>query len=113
MATEVEIRVVREMLGPDAAAGGWDSTRIGADLDAGMHRYAIAEAWWRYRAAHTANLTSMSESGSSRQLREIHQNAVALADKYAALLAEATAPPGGVTVAPRFLRTHPIRRIER
>ncbi len=112
MATDAQVQAVRELLGPDASAGGWTDDRIKVDIDAGLHKYAIAEAWWRYRAASTANLVSISESGSTRDLRQIHTNAVSLADQYARLLAAATAvvEPTPET-ATRGITVHPIRRI--
>lgn len=112
MATAAQLREVRELLGPDASAGGWADDRVTSDLDSGLHKYQIAEAWWRYRAASTANLVSISESGSSRDLRTIHTNALALADLYAKLYAAATAVVDpGVVVPTRGIVVHPIRRI--
>lgn len=116
MATESEIRNVRELLGPDAGDNGYDDTRIGEDLDAGMTGNAIAFAWWSFRAANTVNLTSVSESGSSRQLREIHQNAVGMRDYFGKLKLAEEAVEVIVDEDPTRgagIRTFPIRRIAR
>jgi hypothetical protein len=116
VATETEIRIVKELLGADAADSGWDDNRIGEDLDSGMTANQVALAWWSYRSAKTVNLTSVSESGSSRQLREIHQNAVAMRDYFKKLVdadaAEAEEPETDATRGPG-IRTFPIRRIAR
>lgn len=116
MATELEIRTVREKLGPDAANNGWTDVRITEDLALNFTPNQIALTWWEFRAGSTTNLTSVSEAGSSRSLRDIHINAVAMADRYRKLVeadaAAVLAPP----VAPnqtgygRGIRTFPIRK---
>lgn len=111
MAEAADVQAVREMLGPDASAGGWTDVRIEADLDSGLHKYQIATAWWRYRASATANLVSISESGSTRDLRAIHTNSLALADTYDKLYSAYVA---SLVVTPvsavKGIVVHPIRR---
>lgn len=76
MATEIEIRSVRENLPAEAATSGWDDVRIGGDLDAGISLNKIVQSWWAYRVSSTASFVDISESGSSRSLGSIHRNAV-------------------------------------
>lgn len=82
MATEAQIRIVAEMLGPSATDNGWDDTRISADIDNGLTANQIALAWWRYRAAQTAQFVNVSEGGSSRSLSDIHRAAAAMASQF-------------------------------
>lgn len=114
MATEAEIRVVREKLGPDAAQGGWTDTRIDEDLTLGKTPNEIALAWWEYRASNTAHLVDVNESGSSRTLSRIHSNAVAMAERYKSLVdAENEITDPALPTRGPGIRTFPIRRIAR
>lgn len=117
MAEESEIQAVKDLLPTDAGTSGWDSTRIGDDLDAGKTKNDIALAFWGNRAANTFTLTSVSESGSSRTLADIHRNAVAMQKYYQDLVDKENLVTDPV-VPDTPLRgpgiyTHPIRRIER
>lgn len=110
MASDADVQAVREMLGPDASAAGWTDVRIAADLDSGLHRYQVATNWWRYRASTTVNLVSVSESGSTRDLRSIHTNALALASMYDKLYSDYIASLVVVTPVVKGIVVHPIRR---
>lgn len=106
---------VVEMLGPDAAAGGWGTARIQADLDAEKTPNQIALAWWTYRTANTVNLVSISESGSSRSLSEIHANALAMRSLYQRLVDADVAAATAIVDDGygRGIRTFSIRRTAR
>lgn len=82
MATSDEIQDVKDMLGPDAAAEGWDDARIDSELDAGRRPNLIARDFWENRMAKTSTLANVSESGSSRQLSQLFTNAQSLAAYY-------------------------------
>lgn len=114
MATADAIRDVSEMLGSAAAAAGWDDTRIGADLDAGKTPNKIALQWWIYQSAKTANLTQVSESGSSRTLSDIWEHAIKMRDYFQGLVDKEDNPP---VIDPTGyglgIKTFPIRRIAR
>ena len=88
MAEIGQIVQVQKLLGPDAEPGGWTEIDINAALDAGRSANYIAARWWAQRAADTANLIDISESGTSRQLSAIHRNAKEMAAIYRTLVAE-------------------------
>ncbi len=90
MATAEQLRELRA-LAPDAEQ---DDEALGAVFDQyGTLDAALASLWDR-RAAETANLVDISESGSSRKLSQVHATAVARAQLYAGRVAAAT---GGTT----------------
>lgn len=76
MATQEEIRAVRENLPPEATANGWDDARISADLASGKSLAKIVQSWWRHRVANTADFVNISESGSSRSLDSVYKQAM-------------------------------------
>jgi len=88
-----QILQVQKLLGPDAESGGWTEVTINAALDAGRSANYIAAKWWAQRAAETAHLIDISESGTSRQLSAIHRNAKEMAAIYRALAAEEEVTP--------------------
>ncbi len=114
MAEIEQIRAVQALLGSDAEAGGWTEVEINAALDAGRTANYIAARWWAQRAADTANLIDISESGTSRQLSVIHRNAKEMATVYRALAAEEEVTPDpevpALTVR-RGRRSVQIRRV--
>jgi hypothetical protein len=79
MADQEDIDEVKDMLGPNAEAEGWDDNKIGDLLDEGQRPHQIAKSYWETRMAKTAHLADVAESGSSRKLSQISTNAVALA----------------------------------
>ena len=93
MADIEQIEQVQKLLGPDAESGGWTEVTINAALDAGRSANYIAAKWWAQRAAETAHLIDISESGTSRQLSAIHRNAKEMAAIYRALVAEEEVTP--------------------
>lgn len=118
MAEERDIQEVKDLLPVDSGASGWDSARISSDLDAGLTKNRIALQFWSNRAANTFTLTSVSESGSSRTLTDIHRNAVAMQKLYQDLVNkedEVVDPgePGGTPTRGPGIYTHPIRRMAR
>lgn len=109
MATDQQIGAVQRLLGPDANSdNGWDRTAIADMLDAGKSNDEIAYEWWTQRSADTADYVNVSESGSSRNLSTIHNNAVALAKMYGDRVDNSGG--GGVT-AGGGIRSFPMRRV--
>jgi hypothetical protein len=88
-----QIVQVQKLLGPDAEPGGWTEVEINAALDDGRSANYIAARWWAQRAAETAHLIDISESGTSRPLSVIHRNAKEMAATYRTLTAEEEVTP--------------------
>lgn len=77
MADQASIDAVKLQL-PDpaiVAEFGFDDTTIGAVLDSGSSISQTILAVWRAIAAKTATFTDVNESGSSRNLTALHNNA--------------------------------------
>lgn len=82
MATQEDISAVQNDIGPNASAEGWDETKISAGLDAGSTVGEVVLEYWESRMAETSELVNVSESGSSRNLADIHKHAVQMAKYY-------------------------------
>ena len=116
MATDAEIRTVKEKLGPDAVERGYTDTRISEDIDLGLSPNQIALNFWEASAAATSRLVDVSESGSSRALSGVHRNATAMAERYQKLIQLADKTDGVEDPRPTRgpgIRTFPIRRTAR
>lgn len=83
MATQAEIAEVLGLLGPNAASDGWDEAKINDLLDEGNTPDEIALEYWEARMAKTSTMVNVTESGSSRSLRDVFTNASAMAKYFA------------------------------
>jgi Cdc6-like AAA superfamily ATPase len=79
-----------------------------SDLIDATSIYRVASRIWNEKAASYASLVNVSESGSSRNMGDLHKNALAMAKYYKGLAdEEETETPVDVT---RFARTRAIVR---
>lgn len=108
MATPAEIEAVKDQLPEDAGEYGWDDDRIGEALDSGLTGNSLLLAFWDKVSVSTADLTDMSESGSSRSLSQIHKNALGMAKLYRDLVDKEVNPPATKQVG---IKSRPIRRV--
>lgn len=67
---------VKNNLPPEASTQGWTDPKLQGMVDAGTSLNRIMMTYWSSRAATTAKLVNVSESGSSRSLADIHKNAL-------------------------------------
>jgi len=77
VATPEEIAQLRLLIGTT----NLNDDQLGAILDAEGSIEGAAAAVWESKAASSATLVNVSESGSSRSLSDVHKNALAMA-KY-------------------------------
>jgi hypothetical protein len=105
MASPDDIDEVRFMLGPNAEAEGWTDEKIGDMLDAGSSPAQIAQQYWESQMASTATLVDVSESGSSRRMSQVSQNAANLANYWGHVAAQET------TTAQQGAVSREIRRV--
>lgn len=84
MATADEIAEVREYVGEPGDANGWTAARIGVYVDREDDLFLAASAIWSAKAAGYADLVNVSESGSSRSMGQLIDNALKMAKEYAA-----------------------------
>lgn len=77
MATPTEIERVREYVAEPNEDGGWTGPRIAAYIDeSGSDLYLAAAEIWGVKASAYAGMVDVSESGSSRRMSGLHQNAI-------------------------------------
>lgn len=74
MATTLED--VKNNLPPEASTQGWTDEKLQAMVDAETSLNRILMTYWSSRAAATAKFVNVSESGSSRSLSDVHNNAL-------------------------------------
>lgn len=76
MADAEDITTVRDNLPASAATESWTDEKIEGLLDGGLTPSRTVRSYWAWKAAQTASLVSISESGSSRDLSKMHAQAV-------------------------------------
>lgn len=84
MATAAEIAALRLIIAePDDEAPYTDAI-LSVRLDGAASSQALASQIWLEKAATYAELVNTSESGSSRNLSDLHKNALAMAATFKA-----------------------------
>lgn len=81
MATPEAVASLRRMVDEPGTETYTDET-LSALLDASASAESAAASIWREKAAKASTLVNVSESGSSRSLQQIYQNAEAMAKFY-------------------------------
>lgn len=77
MAQAADIQFVRDNLPTSTTVQAiWTDAKIGGMIDGGLLRERVLMSYWSQKAADTAELITISESGSTRELSTIHNNAV-------------------------------------
>ena len=77
MATEADIQFVQDNLPTKQSVQAiWTAEKIGRMIDGGLTKERVMVGYWSQKAADTAELITISESGSTRELATIHNNAV-------------------------------------
>lgn len=98
MADQDSIETTREFIGELDDSRGWSDARIGLFLDrADGSVNRAAAAIWTAKASHWAGLVDVTESGSSRRLGSLIDNAKKMTDLFtkAAVDEEAGGSVGG------------------
>lgn len=80
MAEDADVQKVNDLLPADAETEGWNEEKITTYLDAeGGSVYEVLITYWEGKAAATWQMIDVNESGSSRSLSKIHDNAERMA----------------------------------
>ena len=87
----------------------WDSDKINGLLAEGLSSARILNRAWLAKAAATSEMVDVSESGSSRSMSGIHQNALRMAE-YWGTIADKEDDQGATGNKSRS-RTHRARRV--
>lgn len=82
MADESVISEVKANIADDAADDGWNDALIGGMLDSGMSVTKATLAFWNSRVAKLSMVVDVSESGSSRQLSNLFNQAKSIRDMW-------------------------------
>lgn len=74
MASELSLAEVNDLLPSDQTE--WDDTNISAYLDGGKSVAGTLRVFWQKRASEYSTQIDVSESGSSRSLSRLYDNAI-------------------------------------
>jgi hypothetical protein len=103
MATETEISELRRMISEPTPAT-YDDTALGLLIDEGADLSQTAARVWREKAAAYAEIVDVKEGSSSRNLGDIYEQALSMAQSFDAQHLAQTGPLA------RTSRTRPIER---
>lgn len=78
MATAAEIAYVRELIGEPDGSNGWTDTKIGTFIDESASTRLAASDIWGVKASKYSKMVDISESGSSRKMSGLLDNALKL-----------------------------------
>jgi hypothetical protein len=106
MASAGQIAEVREYVAEPGLEGGWTDDRIGDYVDREADLYLAASAIWSAKAATYASLVNVSESGSSRSMGSLIDNALKMAKEYK----NRSITPGSETVPGDIILTRLVRK---
>jgi adenine-specific DNA methylase len=106
MATPDQIAEVREYIAEAGIANGWTDARIEEYIDREADLYLAASAIWSSKAATYASLVNVSESGSSRSMGSLIDNAI----KMAKLYKDKSTVPGGQITPGDIILTRLVRK---
>lgn len=84
MADEADIENVKDLLPSEA---DWPDEKIGVYLDADKTVYEVVQTYWESRMAKLTTMIDINESGSSRSLSRLYDNAKGQAEYWAARVA--------------------------
>jgi hypothetical protein len=86
MATPSQIADLRRMIGePEAGTGQWTDDQLAQRIDAaGGDLSVVAKRCWTDKAAAYAGMVDTTESGSSRRLSQLQEQALKMAAYYGA-----------------------------
>jgi hypothetical protein len=78
MATTEEIAYVRDLIGEPDDSNGWDDAKIGRYIDQASSLNLAAADVWTTKATTYSKMVDISESGSSRKMSGLLDNALKL-----------------------------------
>lgn len=82
MATAEQIAEVRDYVAEPGIDNGWTDGKVGQYIDRETDLYLAASAIWSAKAAKFAALVNVAESGSSRNMGSLIDNALKMAKAY-------------------------------
>jgi len=85
MATAVEVSELRGLIAEPDESNGWTDEKLSSLIDAGDTLNTVAASIWTTKAATFATLVNVSESGSSRNLSDLHKQALSMSQHFGSL----------------------------
>ena len=82
MADQLSIDQVKANIPDDATEDGWDDTFIGNLIDSGVSITKVTLAFWTSRVGKLSTVIDVSESGSSRSLSRLFDQAKVAYDAW-------------------------------
>lgn len=107
MAEAADIEQVKDLL-PAEDDDLWADEKIGIYLDASNSVYKVAALFWESKAARLYAMIDVSESGSSRSLSKIYDNARSMAEYFNDRVAQEEVVEEKAT---NYTRIHKITRV--
>jgi len=86
MATPEQINELRRMIGELDNAAPWENDYVGSLIDASASLNTAAMKAWEQKAALYAGMVDTAESGSSRRLSQLQDQALKMAAHYRSLV---------------------------
>ena len=90
MATDAQIAALRLMVGEPDDVEPWTDAALSAIIDAAASMEAAALTVWEGKAANASSFVDITESGSSRRMSQIFDQATKMAAYYRGLAVPAT-----------------------
>lgn len=82
MATEAQIAEVRDYIAEPDDTNGWTDEKVGTYIDAAANTHIAAANIWSAKATKYSTLVDVSESGSTRHLGSLLDNALRLSKQF-------------------------------
>lgn len=95
MASAQEIAALRLLIAEPDNTAPYDDATLGLIIDAATNIYAAAYEVWTQKAASTAGLVDISEGGSSRNMGDLHEQALSMAEQMRQRALADSQPPDG------------------
>jgi hypothetical protein len=92
MATADQILQVRDYIAELGIENGWTDDKLGEYIDRETDLYLASAAIWSAKAAKYASLVNVAESGSSRSMGSLIDNAIKMAKLYRDKSADSAGP---------------------
>lgn len=82
MADQADIENVKDLLPAEAETEGWDDAKIAVYLDGDRTVFQVVQTYWESKSSKLYAMIDVSESGSSRSLSKIYENAKGQAEYW-------------------------------
>lgn len=82
MAEAADVAVVLDLLPAESGDEGWNEEKVAIYLDGGYSKYQAVALYWESKAAKLYTMIDISESGSSRSLSKVYDNAKGQAEYW-------------------------------